>query len=198
MLGRRPPATDPLSDVGPDGTYDSSEAGKGRPTPKRADARKARRNTAPKNRKEAATLQRDKRREERRVSRQALLTGDERHLPPRDAGPEKRIARDIVDARFTYGQVFFPLIFIVFALSLTPSTAVKNIANFAALFSLTLMVVDGAINGRRAKNAVIEKYGTENSRGVSSYAFMRALLPRRFRKPPPRVTRGGKPVPEKR
>jgi hypothetical protein len=199
MLGRRPAETDPLADVSADGTYDSDEpSGKGRPTPKRADARKARRNITPKNRKEAVALQRDKRREERQVSRQALISGDERHLPPRDAGPEKRLARDVVDARFTYGQVFFALIFIVFALSLTPSTAVKNVANFGALFSLTLMVVDGAMNGRRAKTAVIAKFGTENSRGISSYAFMRALLPRRFRKPPPKVRRGGAPAPAKR
>jgi hypothetical protein len=183
--------TDPLSEVGADGTYDPTEpAGKGRPTPKRADARKARRNAAPKNRKEAAALQRDKRRDERRTARQALITGDERHLPPRDAGPEKRLARDVIDSRFTYGQVFFMLIFVVFALSIIPDARIKNIANFAALFSLTLMVVDGAMNGRRAKNAVIAKFGAENARGVSAYAFMRSLLPRRFRRPPPRVRRG--------
>ncbi len=64
MLGRRSSTTDPLSEAAPIGTYDPSEpAGKGRPTPKRTDARKARRNAAPKNRKEAAALQRDKRRE---------------------------------------------------------------------------------------------------------------------------------------
>jgi hypothetical protein len=194
MLGRRPSVTDPLDDVGSDGVYDPNEpAGKGRPTPKRSDARKARRNITPKNRKEAATLQRDKRREERRVSRQALLTGDERNLPARDAGPEKRLARDVVDTRFTYGQVFFGLIILVFLLSIIPSTRIKNIANFVALFSLTLMVIDGALNGRRAKSAVAEKFGADAVRGISTYAFMRALLPRRFRRPPPRM-KHGKPV----
>lgn len=188
MLGRRTSTTDTHSN---DAADESTEpAGKGRPTPKRIDARKARRNVTPKNRKEAAGLQRDKRREERRVARQALLTGDERHLPARDAGPEKRLARDIVDSRFTYGQIFFGLIFVVFALSIINNVRLKDIANLVALFSLTLMVVDGAMNGRRAKVAVIAKYGTDNSRGVSSYAFMRALLPRRFRRPPPHIKRG--------
>jgi hypothetical protein len=191
MLGRRSADTDPLSGVDADATFDPTEpAGKGRPTPKRADARKARRNAAPKNRKEAAALQRDKRRDERRTARQALLSGDERNLPPRDAGPEKRLARDVIDSRFTYGQVFFALILVVFALSIIPDARIKSIANFAALFSLTLMVIDGGLNGRRAKVAVEAKYGSANLRGVSSYAFMRALLPRRFRRPPPRVKRG--------
>lgn len=188
MLGRRTSVTDPIPD---DALGDDAEpVGKGRPTPKRSESRKARRNVTPKNRKEAANLQRDKRREERQVARRALLTGDERNLPPRDAGPEKRLARDIVDSRFTYGQVFFVLIIIVFALSLIQNTRIKDIANYVALFSLTLMVFDGVMNARRAKVAVLSKYGDDNVGGISTYAFMRALLPRRFRRPPPKVKRG--------
>jgi hypothetical protein len=187
MLGRKSSVVD-----SPSGDADDSApaSGKGRPTPKRIDARKARRTATPKNRKEAAAMARDKAREQRRLSRQALLTGDERNLPPRDAGPEKRLARDVIDSRFTYGQVFFGLIFLVFALSIIPNLTLKHIANFAALFSLTLMVVDGFMNGRRAKNAVATKYGSDHVRGIAAYAFLRALLPRRFRRPPPKVKRG--------
>jgi hypothetical protein len=188
MLGRRSPVTAPPVD---DPTPEAAEAaGKGRPTPKRADARKARRNATPKNRKEAAALQRQRRQQDRRVTRQALQTGDERHLPPRDAGPQKRLARDVVDSRFTYGQIFFLLIVAVLVLSLIPSVAVKQVANYVALFSLTMMVFDGVRVSRRAKAAVVAKYGADQARGVSSYAFMRSLLPRRFRRPPPQVNRG--------
>ena len=93
----------PLADEG-------KPAGKGRPTPKRADARKKRRAATPTNRKEAAALRRERLREQRMAQRQALITGDERHLPARDAGPAKRMARDIVDSRFSVGQVFFGLV----------------------------------------------------------------------------------------
>jgi hypothetical protein len=168
--------------------------GKGRPTPKRSDARKARRNARPTDRKAAAAQQRDRGREQRRLARQALLTGDERNLPPRDAGPERRLARDLVDSRFTYGQVFFVVIFAAFALSLVQSSVVGFAANIVALLSLTLMVVDGARNGRRAKLAVMAKFGPAEGRGISSYAFMRSFLPRRFRRPPPKVKRGGQPI----
>ena len=71
--------------------------GKGRPTPKRRDAQKRRQAVVPKDRKEAAKLWRERVREQRMQQRQALLTGDERHLPPRDQGPAKRLARDIED-----------------------------------------------------------------------------------------------------
>jgi hypothetical protein len=164
--------------------------GKGRPTPKRSEARKARRNVTPRTRKEAAALQREKSREERRLARQALVTGDERHLPARDAGPERRLARDVVDSRFTLGQVFFGVIFAAFALSIAPSVAVRAVANLAALLALVGMIVDSVLNGRRARTAVAEKYGVGASGGIATYAFMRAFLPRRFRRPPPKVGRG--------
>jgi hypothetical protein len=190
ILGRRtaqPPA-EPEYDV----EDVDSPTGKGRPTPKRRDARKARRNPAPANRKEAAARSREKSRDQRRLARQALITGDERNLPARDAGPERRLARDVVDARFTLGQVFFAVVFGAFALSLVPNGLVRSIANIAALLALTAMVLDSARNGRRAKVAVMTKFGPGEERGISSYAFMRAFLPRRFRRPPPKVKRGEK------
>ncbi len=191
MLLRRSSVKDgPTDSVDLDGELDEP-TGKGRPTPKRAAARQARRNQTPKNRKEAAALVRDKRRQERIAARQALVTGDERNLPARDAGPEKRLARDVIDSRFTYGQVFFGLIAVVFLASLIPNTAIRTADNYIALFSLAMMFLDGATNGRRARRAVAAKYGKANARGIALYAFMRALFPRRLRRPPPKVKRGG-------
>ena len=152
-FGRRSGTASPDS---PDAVGEPAvESGKGRPTPKRSEARKARRKPAPGNRKEAA----ERAREARQRARQALLTGDERYLPPRDAGPERRLARDIVDSRFTYGQVFIVVIVIVFFLGgFVPSAAVRGVANIAGLISLTVIVIDSARHGRRAKVAVTEKY----------------------------------------
>jgi hypothetical protein len=184
--------TDPTPEVALEA--DVEPAGKGRPTPKRAAARKARRNVTPKNRKEAAAIQRERSRNERRVARTALLTGDERHLPARDAGPAKRLARDVIDSRFTLGQVLFGLIFVSFAASLAlanaHSTLLRTVANAGPLLFLAVMAYDGGRNGRRARKAVEAKYGAAESRGIAAYAFMRALLPRRFRRPPPKVSRG--------
>lgn len=187
ILGRRTESASPeaeLLEVTPD------PVGKGRPTPKRADARKARRGPAPANRKEAAKLTREKNRDARALARQALITGDEKNLPPRDAGPERRLARDIVDSRFTLGQVFFAVIFVAFALTLVQNDNVRLVANVAALLALTGMVLDSALNGRRAKSAVMERFPNSEIRGISSYAFMRSFLPRRFRRPPAKIKRG--------
>jgi hypothetical protein len=188
MLGRR--TAEPAPATEPEPEEPAQPAGKGRPTPKRSDARKARRTAAPRNRKEATALSREKSRDQRRLARQALMTGDERHLPARDAGPERRLARDVVDSRFTLGQIFFVLIFVAFAASFVNVPVIRIVANFAALLALVGMVADSAANGRRAKLAVTEKYGADRARGIQFYAFGRSFLPRRFRRPPPKVQRG--------
>ena len=171
-------------------------AGKGRPTPKRKDARKQRRQAVPVNSKEAAKLRREKAREQRTVQRQALLSGDERHLPARDAGAAKRLARDIVDTRFTLGQVFFGMIIVVLAVSLTltgKSQGAKTAAaavNLVSIVVLVVVFVDSLLVGRKAKREVVAKFGVKESIGITGYAMIRAMQPRRMRRPPPKKKRG--------
>jgi len=159
-------------------------AGKGRPTPKRSDARKSRRTAVPSNRKEAAALRRQKLREQRGLQRQALQTGEERYLPPRDAGPGKKLAREYVDGRFTLGQVFFGMVIIVFGLAFVPNPKVVAIANLLILLSFFGVVVDSVRVGRGAKRAVSERYGDKDAVGILPYAMLRSMQPRRMRRPP--------------
>jgi hypothetical protein len=183
ILGRRSTTPEPVVEE-----PEPAPSGKGRPTPKRSEARKRRRAPAPKNRKEAAALQRERNRDVRRKQREALLTGDERNLPPRDAGPEKRLARDIIDSRFTLGQVFFVLIFVTLVLTFIP--VASAIGSPLALLFLIVIFGDAIRNGRKARDAVMAKYGASAGAGITSYGFMRALLPRRMRRPPCRINRG--------
>ena len=181
-----------------------ADDGKGRPTPKRADARQARRNpTSSTSRtaarggtrgasKDVSSSQRERNREERRRAYEALRGGDERFLPPRDAGPERRHARDYVDSRFTLGQVLLPTILGVFVVgTFVPYRLVQSIASFAGLIALVAIVLDSMRHGRGANQAVAERFRNSAIRGITSYAFLLAMLPRRFRRPPPKVARGG-------
>jgi hypothetical protein len=168
-------------------------SGKGRPTPKRRDAQRRRRTPVPTNRKEAAKLRRERVREARAQQRQALLTGDERHLPARDAGPAKRLARDVVDSRFTLGQVFFALVLIVlFAGVFIPRRFPTVLAaiNFLSLIFVGAVFLDSYYVGRKARRLVRAAYGDKESYGVTAYAAIRAMQPRRFRRPPPKRRRG--------
>src|SRR5437763_12435787 len=168
--------------------------GKGRPTPKRRDAQKRRRTPAPTNRKEASKLRRERMREQRSQQRQALLTGDERHLPARDAGPAKRLARDVVDSRFTIGQIFFLLIIVVFLASLLVSPhkypAVAAAINVLSLAAVVIVFIDAVLVGRKAKRLVATAYDDRSAVGITVYAAIRSMQPRRLRRPPPRIKRG--------
>jgi hypothetical protein len=164
-------------------------AGKGKPTPKRSDARKQRRVATPTNRKEAAKLRKERLREQRTVQRHALQTGDERNLPARDQGPAKRMARDFVDSRFTLGQIFFGMIFVVLGLSFIPSTVVRSYANLLMLLAFAAVVVNSVMVGRSAQRAVEAAYGAKEATGITSYSLLRAMQPRRMRRPPAKVKR---------
>lgn len=168
--------------------------GKGRATPKRRDAQKRRRQPVPTNKKEAAKMRREKTREQRMLQRQALLSGDERHLPARDAGPAKRLARDVVDSRFTLGQIFFGLILVVLVASLLVNphkyAATAAAINLMSLVTVFAVFVDSLLVGRRAKRLVVTAYDDKAGYGVMAYAMIRAMQPRRFRRPPPKVKRG--------
>src|SRR5438270_11909277 len=130
-------------------------AGKGRPRPKRRDAQKRRRQAIPGNPKEAAKVRREQAREIRAQQRKALQTGDEKHLPARDAGPAKRLARDLVDSRFTVGQVFFGLILVVLVSSFVVNPhnypTVAAAINVLALLAVFAVFTDSVLIGRKAK-----------------------------------------------
>jgi len=167
--------------------------GKGRPTPKRRDAQKRRRTPAPTNRKEAAKLRRERVREQRAEQRKALLTGDERHLPARDAGPAKRLARDVVDSRFSIGQIFFVLIIVVFVVSLVIPHQYKSVlaaVNLLSFAAVIIVFLDAVRVGRKAKRMVATAYDERSAVGITVYAAIRSMQPRRLRRPPPKVKRG--------
>ena len=83
-------------------TATEAGAGKGTPTPKRKDQEAARkRPLVPNDRKASKAAERVAIQDQRQKMRQALDTGDEKFLPLRDKGPQKRYTRDYVDARFT-------------------------------------------------------------------------------------------------
>lgn len=166
--------------------------GKGRPTPKRRDAQarlhKPLISTNPKQDRKAAKAAM---REERAKMNQALMTGDERHLPAAHKGPVKRYIRDAVDARHMLGEYFFPLtIVIVIALfmvnSLAPEAAMMVIIT---LYVIVLIALANAIWVSFAiKKELTAKFGPV--RGTHMYAIARAMQMRRMRLPKPQVKRG--------
>jgi hypothetical protein len=167
--------------------------GKGRPTPKRREAERTRRQAVrpPRDRREAAQLARQKAREERLRARQGLTTGDERHLPPRDQGPVRKLARDYVDARRTISEFFLPIAILIFVSGLVRAVpAIVIGGQLLFIIVMVLMITDMLIVVRGLKRTIRERLPNAETRGVTFYAIMRALQIRRLRLPPPRVKPG--------
>ncbi|MCY7373216.1 MAG: DUF3043 domain-containing protein [Spirochaetaceae bacterium] len=195
MFGRSKESTAEASASASASTELASRAGgKGRATPKRREAEKGRRRaiTAPKDRKQAYREARGRQRDERKVSMQALRTGDERHLPPRDRGPVKRYARDIVDARRSVAEFFLPLAVVILLLTYAGSDWLKTIGSTLWLALVVLIVIDSVLLARRLKKGLARSHPAENHRGALPYALMRSMQIRKFRLPPPRIKAGSR------
>ena len=165
---------------------------KGRPTPKRREAEQHRRQRVrpPKDRKEALRHARAAAREERMRTRRALVSGDDRYLPPRDRGPVRGYVRDFVDARRCAAEYFLPVALLVFVLNLTGNPRILYFVTLLWLAMLLLIVVDSTLLIRRLKAALRAKFPGDDLRGVTSYALLRSTQIRRLRLPKPRVKPG--------
>lgn len=145
-------------------------------------------------RKEAKAARRELQREQRLKAAEGLARGDERFMPVRDRGPAKRLARDVVDVRRNLGELFLPVAAGSFVLMLLPFPAVR-VAAPALLYTFVLGVfVDSVLINRRVKRLVADRFGDDETKGVGTYAAMRATQFRRARRPPPRLERGA-PIP---
>ena len=189
-----PGATSKRAPTGPGSTEAaaSKPGAKGRPTPKRREAEKVRRHTitAPRDRKAAAKQVRERQRAERMKSMQALRTGDERNLPPRDRGPVRRYVRDTVDARRSVAEFFLPLALLILVLSFTSVPTLQLVGSTLWMSLVVLIVIDSIVLVTRLKRGLRKSFPDESHRGAVPYALMRSMQIRRFRLPPPRIKPG--------
>ena len=146
-------------------------------------------------------LSREERREDKIARRAAMsdrrermMAGEDDYLLPRDKGPVRRFARDVVDSRrISVLGLFMPaalaLIFIMLAVP-----QVQLYISPAMLVLMAIMVIDGVFLGRKVNRLVDEKFpdNTESGWKLGFYAASRASQLRRMRAPRPQVNRGDK------
>ncbi len=180
---------------------DGAPVGKGRPTPTRKEAEEARKRAlkGPADPKARRKIEREQARDQRNEARAALMAGDERALPARDAGPVRKFVRDYVDSRWTLGEFFIPLAVVVLLVGLMRNPTVQTIVSYVWFLMLLLLVVDMTILLLRLRKQLAAAFPDPAERkGTMFYAGMRALQIRRLRLPPPKVKAGGKPVQPKK
>lgn len=169
--------------------------GKNRPTPTRAEREAARKRPLVADTKEARARARADLATQREKARVGLASGDERYLPARDKGPQRRFARDFVDASWRAGEFLMPLMLLVIVVGFLPFRDFSFYA-FVGLWTYVLIViVDMIITSARVKRAARKKFGADRlEKGLGFYAAMRSAQMRFMRLPKPQVRRGEHPV----
>ena len=187
----------PVPDVVTPDPTDAEQAGKGRPTPKRKQSEAAnRRPLVPVDRKVAGQSERERARAKREREYQALRTGDERYLPARDKGPQRRWVRDFVDARWSLGEFFLPIaLAIVLATMFFATNWIATAIIGIVLYGVVLLsILDMIVMRRVLKRRLAANFGADKVvRGLVWYGVTRSMQIRRVRLPKPKVKRGEHP-----
>jgi hypothetical protein len=173
----------------------AKQAGKGRPTPKRSEVERARRQPytpPPTDRKAAAAQQRDRRKADQKRRTDAMRRGEEWALPAKDRGPVRALARDYVDSRrFILSEYIlfgvFVLIFIIFALGSSKNSAVVL---YVELGIVGVIAIESLYYGTMVTRLAKQRLPGESTRGIIWYVAKRSLRLRVSRIPPARVDRG--------
>ena len=182
----------------------SPTTGKGGATPSRKEREAANKRPLVATRTKTKLTKEDRRKRaaERLVARQGYEAGDERYMPARDKGAQRRFVRDFVDARYTVGEFMIPLMFAVIITTFLPqynatdgSGASLQLTVLIAMYGFFLIaVIDAMVFSRKMARVMSEKFGEANiEKGHRWYASTRAFQFRPLRVPKPRVTRGQHP-----
>ncbi|MBP3223176.1 MAG: DUF3043 domain-containing protein [Actinomycetaceae bacterium] len=174
---------------------------KNRPTPSRKSAQS--KNYRPVVTGKKRKLTKEEQREERRKrdelyarQQEAMRSGDDRYMPERYRGVERRFARDYIDARRNFSSLFMPLalltILLIFVQQIIPKIVFYTMVGTYVIFAL--MIVDSVIASRNAYKLTAYKFGVNKvPRGLRWNMFTRTFYPRRFRMPSAQVKAGQYP-----
>ena len=174
----------------------STPAGKGRPTPKRKDAQAAnKRPLVSTDRKSARKADAGKARVQRDLELKAMQTGDEKNMPLRDRGPQRRFMRDAVDARWNLGEFMIPVAIVLFIVQLMfAKSLVGEIAINVLFLFIVALSFDCLLLWRSVKKRMRAKFGADVPlKGAAFYTVSRSLQIRRSRLPKPQVKHGQRP-----
>lgn len=177
---------------------------KNRPTPTRREREEERRRPlVVEDRKAAARKARQQRYDERERQRVAMIKGDESALPPRDAGPHRRLVRDVVDARFNISEWYLVLAIVAVVLVLGPqllgvdpvtAARIQVYSTIVLWGTILLCGIDAFVLSRILRRRLKDRFGADfNPRGHVAYGVMRSFQVRPWRLPKPQVKRGQAP-----
>ena len=172
-----------------------AEAAKGRPTPKRSEAERNRRQPITGSRAPATPRTPEgkaKSRTDRARRYEAMKAGEAWALNPRDRGPARALARDYIDSKRRVSEYYMYILIVLLAAIFVRNKVAQTYISPLVLVLVVIILIDAQFIRYRLRRLVAERLPGESTRGLTMYAVMRGLQIRRFRVPAPRVRPGDK------
>jgi hypothetical protein len=168
-----------------------SESSKGRATPTRKEREAAnQRPLVASDRKVASKEYRAQQAEARNRARIGMAAGEEKYLPLRDRGVQRRYARDYVDARYNVGELMVPFMFLVIIMTFLPDQNIAQLGILTLWGFFIIAIIDVIFATWMLRRRIEAKFGEGTmERGIRWYAAMRTLQMRQLRLPKPQVKR---------
>ncbi|MGN6409424.1 MAG: DUF3043 domain-containing protein [Curtobacterium sp.] len=170
------------------------EQGKGRPTPTRREREAANRRPIVGGSAEDKKAARARLTNEREKARVGMANGEERYLPAKDKGEQRKFVRDWIDARWNVGEIMMPVLVLFLIVGFAASQTV--IASYSLLLVwafVALFVLDCIVLWLSFRKKLTAKFGSMQ-RGTFLYILTRAWQLRFLRLPKPQVKRGQYPA----
>jgi len=175
-----------------DDADETGASGKGRATPSRREREAANKRPLVQ---DGGRAVRERQRAEQERAREGMARGEEKYLPVRDKGPQRRYVRDFVDARWSVGELVMPVLVIVILTGFIPNVWVNTYSIFLMFGILILTVLDSVMMGFQLRKRLSEKFGADRLQSnYGWYAAMRSIQLKPLRMPKPQVKRGAYPA----
>ena len=182
----------------PDGADEKGAAftpAKGRPTPKRSESERRRRQpvSAPGDKKAATAQSRNRDRADRARKYEAMKRGEDWALPNKDKGPIRALTRDYVDSRRRVSEYYMYILILLFILLFgLRSASSKSLVYYVVVVLAVVIVIEGTLITRGVRKLAATRFPGVSTKGITLYAIMRSMQIRRLRMPTPRLKPGDK------
>jgi hypothetical protein len=168
-------------------------ATKGRATPTRKEREAARKRPLVGGKTpEARALSKDQQRAQRERARVGMANGEEKYLPMRDRGPQKRFIRDVVDSRWGFAELTIPILALLVIIGYFDA-ALSAYVTYGLWVLILLILIDVVALHFRLRKLLAAKFGADRVEKHGMYHATRSIQLRVMRLPKPQVKRGEHP-----
>ncbi|NBR60408.1 MAG: DUF3043 domain-containing protein [Actinobacteria bacterium] len=116
-----------------------------------------------------------------------MMSGDERYLLPRDRGPQRKIAREVLDSRFTFVELLMFIMILFLISSFVINKSQQESVSLLMFAALAISIIEVSFLFFKVRKTILEKMPSEKKvqRGTWLYLMMRGMQPKALRIPKP-------------